>query len=294
MNMQKASIRKIATLVAVLAVALVAVPAFSATSPGSIAITSPKAGTADAETVSIEWVWKAGSAVSSLSKVDVQATVNGVVWRTVSSAVPIRLGTAAWDTKTWPDYTYALRVVVQKTTVKSAVVSPVLVDNTAPDVRITRPEEGQVLVEDEPAVQSAVVIGTATLEADARDALSGVEKVEWILDDAKIGEGAQFTYNFSSQPGQHVLTAVATDRARNSASFSISLIALPGPSVAGPLPVPSDAPNPVPSDVPSEVPNPVPSDVPSEVPNPVPSDQPNPVPSDVPNPVPSDVPVPLP
>ena len=289
--MKRISIRTLAISLAMAAGLLAASPAFSASTPGSVAIQSPASGDATSQTVTVRWAWRSGKSVTSTSRVDVQATINGVFWNTIAPNVPIRNGSVDWDTRGWPDFPYGLRIAVRNTTVKSPVVSPIIVDNTAPSVAITRPREGDVIVDDETVASFAVVAGSATLEAQAQDSLSGVEVVEWMLDENSIGQGSSLPYDFSVTPGQHTLTALATDRAGNSASTSISILVLPGLGALDPITglLPSDQPSPNPGEFPAPLPSDVPS--PGEDPVPLPSDVPSP--DEDPAPLPSDIPLPL-
>lgn len=303
--MKRISGRTLAVSLAMVAGLLVASPALSATSPGSIAITSPTRGEAASQTVTIRWAWRTGTSVRSTSFVDVQATINGVFWTTIASNKSIKLGSVDWNTVGWPDFPYGIRVVVRSTSVKSPVVSPIIVDNTAPTVTITRPQEGDVILDDQTMASFAVVAGSVTLESQAVDGLSGVNTVEWMLDDESIGQGASLLYDFGANPGQHTLTAVATDLAGNSASDSTSILALPGLGALSPITGLLDPSNPPPVD-PEQYPVPVPSEnpLPGEVPSPDLGEEPNPLPSEVPspdtggdpgaNPAPSELPLPLP
>lgn len=258
--------------------------------PGTLTLTSPTRQQAVRGEVDVTWVWRSGTAVKSTSKVDLAVTQNGVTWYTIGAGLPIRSGEYTWDTGTWPDSIYAVRATVSRTTVKS-VVSPMFVDNTAPQVRVTRPAEGEVLVENERMIFFAAVVGTARLEADASDALSGVDKVRWLLNDEEIGVGTPFDYNFSTKPGRHQLTAEATDKAGNTATHEITLIVAPGPSAAEGAPDPGDVPIPDPDELPDPGPLPTLPATPEVPPTPavpeeleIPSPEPNSLPTAIPSP----------
>lgn len=239
-----------ALAVVVVGTAATMVPA-AVISPGSVKLTTPERQSSMRGDTVVTWTWKAGASVRSTSVVDFFVTQNGLAWYTIKVKTPIRAGSFSWNTNAWPDGVYAMRATVSGTTVKS-IVSPFIIDNTSPEVRIARPAEGEVLVENERTVFFAAIVGSARLEADARDALSGVQTVRWYLDDAEIGTGSPYDYNFSRHPGNHVLKAEAIDRAGNSATHSITVVVLPGPSAAdGAVPKPSDLPIPDPSAPPS-------------------------------------------
>jgi hypothetical protein len=249
MRTRRRTIASIALLVLLVACVVSSIPAFSATTSGSITMVSPSSGDAVRLDTPIEWSWKRGDYVRTTSRVDVYFSRNLLQWTTLAKSVPIMNGSYLWNTKNHVDGYYFVRVVVSGTTIRSTS-GMFLVDNTNPVVEITRPATGQVIVEDE-TPSFAVVAGSTTLVADPRDSFSGIESVTWLLEDEQIGTGVSYTHNFNDDPGQHELTAVATDRAGNTASASIDLVALPGPSAVIDEPPTVEDPT-VPEDVPPD------------------------------------------
>lgn len=299
--MQTSRIRKTLLCAALIVGLAPALPALSASSTGTLQLDDPIARTAYASEVPISWSWKGGNRVNSRSVVYFQASPDQYRWYTVRSWVPIRDGSTVWDTTGWPEGTYALRGIVHRTWVRD-VVGPIVVDRTAPKARITRPSEGDVIVEDTVRIYGTLVVGTTTLEADSFDYGTGVQSLVWELNGEEIGRGSPFRYNFGLSAGRHTLTATATDGAGNTSSHSVSLIAGPGPSlVAEKLPeipegpeVPTLPEGPGQPD-PSTIPDPrgqVPSEQPTPPAAPTPSDVPTPAPGSVPQPDPSTVPKP--
>lgn len=252
--------------------------------PGSITLTAPTGNSYLRGIVPVTWKWRSGTSVKSTSTVDVSSTIDGYTWTPIATLLPIRSGSVQWNTAGTPDYLYAVRVVVHGTTIKS-VASPLIIDNTAPSVSISKPGATQVVLDDQTLVEVRYVAGTASLTADTFDAMSGVASVAWTLDDVAIGNGTPLRYNFSTQPGKHTLTATAIDRSGNSSSVTIDIVAVPGPSVTEGLPTPPAVPTP-PDVVPSGTPTaPAAPSVPPSTP---------PVPSVPPSPDPGGLPVPLP
>lgn len=266
-----------------------AVPAIAAGRPGTITLTTPVSQSAIHKTVDVNWSWRTGTGVRSTSRVDVLISPNGFAWSVLATSLPIRSGTWSWDTTLVPNLPYALQVHVMGTTIKS-VQSPIVVDNAAPEVQITRPAQGDVVVDDQTVAQGAVVVGTSTLVAKARDDQTGIASVSWFLDAAQIATGTTASYNFSSSPGPHTLTATATDGAGNTASTQITIYALPSSKVTeGPPPQAPGAPTP------PAVPNPSQSPSPGAPGQPgVPSLPPAPDPSAIPSLLPSLPPLALP
>ena len=287
--MRKHKARSLAAVLAVAIGLMMAIPAFSATGNGSIKLTSLTANEALHQTVPVSWVWRSGTYVKSTSLVNVQISPNGFSWITIGKNVKITAGNVNWVTDSatvhWPDAPYAVRVVVITTVPINSMVSPVFVDNTAPEVEITNPKQGAVIVDDAATPYPNVIAGAATLKSKASDNFTGVSKVEWFLDgtDAtnKIGEGLQYTYNFGSAPGQHTIYAIATDAAGNTSQDSIGIVALPGPSTVTSGQVPG-VPSPDPGTVTSLVPTPDPSTLPSPDPSTVTGLLPTPDPSQLP------------
>lgn len=221
-----------------------AVPGLTAASLGKLSLQDPITQTAYSNVVPIAWNWQGGSKVNSGSAVYFQASPDGYRWFPIETRVPIRSGETEWDTTGWPEGFYSVRGVVHRTLVMD-IVEPIVIDRTAPGVRITKPSEGDVWVEDTLRVYGTAVVGTTTLEADTYDYGTGVQDIVWTLNGEEIGRGSPYTYNFSLNPGRHTLTATATDAAGNESSHSILVIAGPGPSlVAEDLPEVPEAPEP--------------------------------------------------
>lgn len=271
--------RWIAWAMGIMVVLAVAVPAAAKAFRGSIEHASLLAGQSVAGTIPVEWSWNSGSRVDSSDQVNLYVGAPGA-WNWVSMT-PIRQGLAEFDTTQLEDGTYSFLVKVAYEPARS-IVGPVVVDNTSPEVMITQPSQGQVIIDDQ-TPDVAIVAGKATLKASSLDNLSGVADITWLLGEEEIGVGAVAEYDFSQVPGQHTLTAIATDGAGNQGSHSMQIVALPGPSAAidgNQLPEPPEgdpteglpgAPNP--DDLPDAPEAPSPDDLPGlpdlpEAPNP--------------------------
>ncbi len=297
--MNRNKIRLVAASAAMMLTAILAVPGFTATSPGSITLQVPDSFASD--TLRVAWTYRTGTAITNNSLVDVLASSNAASWSPIAIRVPIRALGYNWNIGNWSDAVYAVRLRISGTATYSAV-DYAYVDNTDPSVEITRPSRNEITLDDEPlAALDAVVAGRTTLKANASDALAGIASVVWKLDGNAIASGATSVYDFTASPGRHELSVVATDFAGNSASASISVIAVPGESAAGNLPDPGElVPNPDPSLIPSPDPTAIPSPDPTALPTipPIPSPDPTAVPSPDPTAVPSPSPdpstVPLP
>jgi len=115
---------------------------------------------------------------------------------------------ADWQTPQ-EDGLYAIRLLVvgEDLGVKTAAIQ-VTVDNTPPEVRITRPAAGETIHLDG---ATSILLG-----AQANDAL-GIRQTEWLLDGRSIGiqQGAPTTLQWQARPGAHTLMVRVTDLAGN-------------------------------------------------------------------------------
>ncbi len=119
-----------------------------------------------------------------------------------------------WDTSGL-DGLYSLRLMVLRSGqhLDQAVVQ-VTLDNTAPQVAITYPQDGQTLsLAQEPQV---------ALQAQASDPF--LAKVDFYVDGVRVGTStlAPFGVVWTAKTGQHVLRVVATDRAGNPAEARLN------------------------------------------------------------------------
>lgn len=136
-------------------------------------------------------------------------------WKTLCSGLSSPFS-CSWGTTTYANEAYDLRAVATSglTTVISAVVSDVLVDNGLPTVAMVDP--------------GTPLRGTVTLTATAADAASGVQQV--LIQQARSGGAFQTVCTIVSEPyscrfatttladGTYSFRAVATDAAGNTAT----------------------------------------------------------------------------
>jgi len=115
-----------------------------------------------------------------------------------------------WDTTTETDGSHTVDVVAVDAVGNSVSQSvSVVVDNTAPTVTLIAPLDG------------ALLSGTVTLAATAVDLGSGVEGVQFVLDNSILGqEDTTFPYTLSWDTttvtlGAHILSALVRDAAEN-------------------------------------------------------------------------------
>ncbi len=141
-------------------------------------------------------------------RVEVGQGINPAVWQLVASgSQPIENNILArWDTN-GSDGLYAIRLqVLRSNQYFDVAVIQVTVDNTPPLAAIIFPAEGAQLTTGHEVI----------CQAGVSDSI-GIERVEWWLDDVRIGERAVAPFSQVCQfdPGQHKLYMRAFDPAGN-------------------------------------------------------------------------------
>jgi membrane carboxypeptidase/penicillin-binding protein len=155
-------------------------------------------------------------------RVEVGQGINPQTWMLVSTegTQPVQNGVlASWDT-TGLDGLYAIRLIVlhNDQTFDTDIVQ-VTVDNTPPTVQLQYPQDGQQITR----------TNHVLLQANANDEI-GVARVEWWMDEVKVGEltTSPFTMVWQSKTGTHHLFIRAFDAAGNmSQSDAITFEILP-------------------------------------------------------------------
>jgi Bacterial Ig domain/Polysaccharide deacetylase/Chitobiase/beta-hexosaminidase C-terminal domain len=170
--------------------------------------TTPPSSSIACNGVACSTGWYTAGVSVSLSAIDsgsgvaaIRYTTDGSVPTTSSPAYLIPFSVAATTTVKYRAWDVAGNVEATKSQL-------IQVDTFAPTVSITSPANG------------ATVSGNVKIIASAADAETGVASVSFYVDGALVGTSTsspwQTPWNTKrSTPGQHVLTAVATDRAGN-------------------------------------------------------------------------------
>ena len=180
----------------------------SDTTPPSVNITSPSNGATVSGTVTI-----AASATDNVGVTKVEFYINNnKVGEDTSSPYEY-----SWNTTGYSNGTYSLKAIAYDAAGNSAVDNDTSVtvsnsssgDTTPPSVNITSPSNG------------ATVSGTVTIAASASDNV-GVTKVEFYINNNKVGEDTSSPYEYSWNTtgysnGTYSLKAIAYDAAGNSA-----------------------------------------------------------------------------
>jgi membrane peptidoglycan carboxypeptidase len=158
----------------------------------------------------------------SYYRIQVGHGLNPQEWLQIGEAAdtPVYSGTlGTWDTSNLDGvYTIQLMVVRQDRRVEQSIV-PVTVDNIAPELVITSPEDGERL--------SVGAANRILLSASADDNQS-LEKVDFYLDDILVGSVTEFPYAllWDGRIGVHHLRLEAYDRAGNHSSASLTFVVL--------------------------------------------------------------------
>ena len=113
----------------------------------------------------------------------------------------------------------------------------VKIDETAPTAALTDPVAGSVNVNDAAlplpvALPYTVVIGDKTVRADAADALSGVDRVDFYVDGALRGTASAAPYQWlwpasQERAGGHLVEIAAVDVAGHVTSQGLNVVTVP-------------------------------------------------------------------
>ncbi len=176
--------------------------------PPSLTVTYPPEGAVLSGTVTIS-----ANASDPSGVAEVSFYVDGTLVFTDTEA-PYEY---VWDTTTAADGEHTITVAASDTRGNVAEQSvAVVVDNTAPTVSITSPEEG------------AIVRGAVTIQVDASDATSGILSVEFYVDGDLVFTDTSPPYKYrwdttEVTDGSHTIRVVASDEAGNTAEQTISV-----------------------------------------------------------------------
>ncbi|MBI2216471.1 MAG: right-handed parallel beta-helix repeat-containing protein, partial [Candidatus Rokubacteria bacterium] len=177
------------------------------TTPPTVALTAPAAGSTVSGTVTLT-----ATATDNVGVASVQFTVDGVNAGAADTTAPYSV---AWDTTTAANGTHTLAAIARDAagntrtaTAVTVTVSNSTADTTRPKVSITAPTAG------------STVSGIVTVTATATDNV-GVASVRFRVDGKNVGTldtAAPYTYEWDTRTvvnGTHRLAAVARDAAGN-------------------------------------------------------------------------------
>jgi len=178
------------------------VTVFNDTTPPSVAITSPSAGSIVARSITV-----AATASDNVAVAGVQFKLDGVDFGAEVAAAPYSI---VWNTATASNGSHNWTATARDSSGNQSTSGsvPVTVDNTPPVVAILTPTNG------------SIVARAITISATASDNVA-VAGVQFKLDGVNIGaEGTTAPYSFAwdtttATNDSHVLTAVARDTAGN-------------------------------------------------------------------------------
>lgn len=201
----------------------VTVSVLDVTAP-SVSLTAPANGATNLSgTVTVS-----ASASDNVGVTSVQFLLDGIDLGSPITAAPY---TYAWDTSTATAGSHTLTAVASDAagnSTTSTAVTVILADVTPPSVSVTAPMSG------------ASLSGIVTISASASDNV-GVASVQFQLDGANLGTpvtAAPYTYSWdtgTTTPGNHTLTAIASDATGNittSSGVTITVLDVSAPSVS--------------------------------------------------------------
>src|SRR5439155_323522 len=179
------------------------------TTPPTVSITAPTAGTALAGTVTV-----AAGATDDVGVVGVQFKLDGASLGSENTTAPYRL---AWNTTGVPNGSHTLSAVARDAAGNTAAAAAIIVTNN--DHLTADRRSGEA---------GCAVCGTITVAAAAADDV-GVVGVQFKLDSTNLGpEDTSNTYSIAWDTttvsnGSYTLTAVARDAAGNTASAAVTV-----------------------------------------------------------------------
>jgi len=198
------------------------------TTPPTVAMTAPASAATVSGTVSVT-----ATATDNVSVASVQFQVDGANAGTADVAAPYAY---TWDTTKATNGAHSLRAIATDGAGNSATSSAVTVtvsnappDTTPPTVSISTPVNG------------STVSGTVTISANASDNVA-VASVQFQLDGASLGSpdtSSPYTVSWTTTTasnGSHTLSAIATDKAGNSAKATNVTVTVNNTAPAPPPP----------------------------------------------------------
>ncbi len=109
----------------------------------------------------------------------------------------------------------------------------VVIDDTPPEIALTRPRNGIYLIDRELCdFPVTVVIGAVDIEAEASDHLSGIQQVEFHIDGTQKAVVTEAPYRWpweNKESGIHRIEAVAVDTAGNTVSDEVKALSFRDP-----------------------------------------------------------------
>ncbi len=204
--------------------------------PPTVKISYPKAGEILRGKVEIRWNASDNHDARNKLKITIKySSDDGATWRKIADGVS-NDGNYTWDTAGLIDgKEYRIQVIAYDTAGNEGrdVTSRFTVDNTPPSLKIKKPIENYLYVFDRPIIPviggNALIIGKITIQAEANDSTSGMQKVEFYVDGSlkSVDDSSPYEWLWQEMAiGRHEINVKAYDKAGNVAEKSINALVL--------------------------------------------------------------------
>ena len=198
--------------------------------PPSVQVITPEEGDYVGGIYTIKW--NATDAVGGLKVTLKYSPNNGQTWHLIASNLE-NTGEHEWNTTDLEDGDeYLIEVSAKDTSnnVGKAISEQFYLDNTPPTLIVEKPEAGKLYLFDREVLpilgQRAYIFGRITIVADPDDALTGISKVEFFIDNAYKAQDTSSPYQWTwdeNTVGAHTIKVVAYDGAGNKISKEIDV-----------------------------------------------------------------------
>ena len=130
---------------------------------------------------------------------------------------------------------YRLQMIARDTTGNEGrdVTSRFTIDNTLPSLEIKKPIENYLYIFDRPIIPviggNALIIGKITIQVDANDSTSGMQKVEFYIGNElkSVDKSSPYEWLWREMAiGRHEIKIKAYDKAGNVATKSVNALVL--------------------------------------------------------------------
>ncbi|KAA0002156.1 MAG: hypothetical protein FE044_03475 [Thermoplasmata archaeon] len=204
--------------------------------PPNVKISYPKAGEILRGKVEIRWNATDNHDARNKIKITIKySSDDGATWQKIAEDLA-NDGNYTWNTTGLKDgKEYRLQMIARDTTGNEGrdVTSRFTIDNTLPSLEIKKPIENYLYIFDRPIIPviggNALIIGKITIQVDANDSTSGMQKVEFYIGNELKSVDKSSPYEWLWQEmaiGRHEIKIKAYDKAGNVATKSVNALVL--------------------------------------------------------------------
>ncbi|MCD6572683.1 MAG: hypothetical protein J7K95_01135, partial [Thermoplasmata archaeon] len=204
--------------------------------PPNVKISYPKAGEILRGKVEIRWNATDNHDARNKIKITIKySSDDGATWQKIAEDLA-NDGNYTWNTTGLKDgKEYRLQMIARDTTGNEGrdVTSRFTIDNTLPSLEIKKPIENYLYIFDRPIIPviggNALIIGKITIQVDANDSTSGMQKVEFYIGNElkSVDKSSPYEWLWREMAiGRHEIKIKAYDKAGNVATKSVNALVL--------------------------------------------------------------------